>query len=41
MIGADVVEYNPDRDLNGMTAAVCVKLMKELGRGCWSTKPSA
>ncbi len=31
VIGADVVEYNPDRDLNGMTAAVCVKLMKELG----------
>ena len=31
VIGADVVEYNPDRDLNGMTAAVCVKLIKELG----------
>ncbi len=31
VIGADVVEYNPDRDINGMTAAVCVKLMKELG----------
>ncbi len=31
VIGADVVEYNPDRDINAMTAAVCVKLMKELG----------
>ena len=31
VIGADVVEYNPDRDINGMTAAVCLKLMKELG----------
>jgi agmatinase len=31
VIGADVVEYNPARDLNGMTAAVCVKLIKELG----------
>lgn len=30
LIGADLVEYNPDRDLNGMTAAVCVKLVKEL-----------
>lgn len=28
--GADLVEYNPDRDLNRMTAAVCVKLVKEL-----------
>ena len=30
VISADVVEYNPARDLNGMTAAVCVKLIKEL-----------
>jgi arginase len=28
--GADLVEYNPDRDVNRMTAAVCVKLVKEL-----------
>jgi len=28
--GADLVEYNPDRDINRMTAAVCVKLVKEL-----------
>ena len=30
LIGADVVELNPDRDLNGMTAAVAAKLVKEL-----------
>ncbi|MCP4547694.1 MAG: agmatinase family protein [bacterium] len=29
-IGADIVEYNPTRDLNGMTAAVCAKLIKEI-----------
>jgi arginase len=30
LIGADVVEYNPDRDINGMTAVVAAKLVKEL-----------
>jgi arginase len=30
IVGADVVEYNPDRDLNGMTAVVAAKLVKEL-----------
>lgn len=30
VIGADIVEYNPDRDINGMTAAVAAKLVKEL-----------
>jgi len=30
IVGADIVEYNPDRDLNNMTAAVAVKLLKEL-----------
>lgn len=30
LIGADIVEYNPIRDLNGMTAAVAVKFMKEI-----------
>ncbi len=30
LIGADIVEYNPDRDLHNMTAAVAVKLLKEL-----------
>jgi len=30
IVGADIVEYNPDRDINGMTAMVAAKLMKEL-----------
>jgi arginase len=30
VIGADVVELNPRRDLNGMTAMVAAKLVKEL-----------
>jgi agmatinase len=30
IVGADVVEYNPDRDINGMTATVAAKLVKEL-----------
>jgi agmatinase len=37
IIGADIVEYNPTRDINGMTAVVAGKLVKELaslaGRG--------
>ena len=30
IIGADVVELNPQRDLNGMTAAVAAKMVKEI-----------
>ena len=30
IIGADIVEYNPARDVNGMTAAVAAKLVKEV-----------
>lgn len=30
IVGADLVEYNPIRDLNNMTAMVCYKLFKEL-----------
>ncbi len=30
VIGADIVELNPDRDLHGMTATVAAKLVKEL-----------
>lgn len=30
LIGADVVEYNPDRDINGVTAVLAAKLVKEL-----------
>lgn len=31
VIGADLVEFNPDRDASGITAAATLKLMKELG----------
>ncbi|MGD9021764.1 MAG: agmatinase [Lysobacterales bacterium] len=30
IIGADIVELNPARDINGMTAAVAAKLVKEI-----------
>jgi len=30
IIGADLVEYNPDRDINTMTCSVAAKLVKEL-----------
>lgn len=30
IVGCDVVEYNPDRDLNGVTAMVAAKIVKEL-----------
>jgi agmatinase len=30
IVGADIVEYNPDRDLNGVTAVLAAKLVKEL-----------
>jgi agmatinase len=30
IIGCDVVEYNPDRDINGVTAMVAAKVVKEL-----------
>jgi len=30
LVGADLVEYNPSRDLNGVTAAVSAKLLKEI-----------
>jgi arginase len=29
-VGADLVEYNPTRDVNGVTAMVAAKLLKEL-----------
>ena len=31
LIGADIVEYNPQRDVQEMTAAVAAKLAKEIG----------
>ena len=30
LVGADIVEFNPVRDINGITAAVCGKLLKEI-----------
>jgi arginase family enzyme len=30
IVGADIVEYNPNRDFNRMTAYLAAKLMKEL-----------
>jgi arginase len=30
LLGADVVEYNPGRDINGVTAVLAAKLVKEL-----------
>ncbi|MCL6273479.1 agmatinase [Muricauda sp. 2012CJ35-5] len=30
LIGADIVEYNPERDINGMTAMVSAKLFREI-----------
>jgi arginase family enzyme len=30
IVGADVVEYNPQRDVNGVTAVVAAKLVKEI-----------
>jgi arginase len=30
IIGADIVEYNPDRDLGSMTSMVAAKLLKEI-----------
>lgn len=30
IVGADIVEYNPDRDINGVTSMVAAKLLKEL-----------
>ncbi len=30
LVGADIVEYNPERDLQGVTAMVAAKLLKEI-----------
>lgn len=30
LIGGDIVEYNPDRDFNGVTAMTAAKLLKKL-----------
>ena len=30
IVGADIVEYNPARDISGMTATVAAKILKEI-----------
>lgn len=30
IVGADIVEYNPSRDVYGLTAVVCAKILKEI-----------
>ncbi len=34
IVGCDVVEYNPDRDLNGVTAMIAAKVVKEILAKC-------
>jgi arginase len=40
IVGADVVELNPSRDINGMTATVAAKLVKELAALVHPSKPA-
>lgn len=37
VVGADVVEYNPDRDIHDVTCSVAAKLVKELAALCHRT----
>ncbi len=30
ILGADILEYNPTRDINDMTAMICAKLFREI-----------
>jgi arginase family enzyme len=34
IVGADIVEYNPRRDVNGVTAVLAAKLVKEVASLC-------
>ena len=40
LVGADVVEYNPSRDVGDLTSHVCAKLVRELASRMWQTMPS-
>jgi agmatinase len=40
VVGADIVEYNPARDVNGVTAVLAAKLVKELAALILRTRPS-
>ena len=37
LVGADVVEYNPSRDVRDLTSHVCAKLLRELASRMWET----
>jgi agmatinase len=37
LVGADVVEYNPSRDVGDLTSHVCAKLVRELASRMWET----
>jgi arginase len=41
LIGADIVEFNPEMDPTGMTAAVCAKILKELAAKMLTPEPVA
>ena len=41
IVGADIVEYNPTRDVDGVTATLCGKLAKEIAGVMHSTPPAA
>lgn len=41
VIGGDIVEYNPTRDLHDMTAMVAAKLVKEIGGRILADNPEA
>lgn len=38
LVGADVVEYNPSRDVGNLTSHVCAKLVRELASRMWERK---
>lgn len=41
VIGADIVEFNPEMDPTGMTAVVCAKILKELAAKMLTLEPVA
>ncbi|MCL6266055.1 agmatinase [Flagellimonas myxillae] len=41
LVGADIVEYNPTRDINDMTAMVCAKIFREIIAKMLPTRPGA
>jgi arginase family enzyme len=39
IVGADIVEYNPRRDVSGVTATLAAKLVKELASMTGGSRP--